>query len=444
MRKTSLALLGLMALVVACSTVLTDQSSAPIASVVMTPDSSDVPIGAAAQIRAYPLDSTGALRPGQNITWTSSDPSIATVDDTGGVAGMGNGTATITASVRGIDGVARVRVGPAPAITLSADSVRFDAAAGQGSPAAQGIAITNGGGLSLSGITIGTITYGAGALNWLLAQLDTTVAPATLTLTAATGTITQTGTYTATVPIAAPGATNSPQQIDVYLVVVPGPPTTYEMTITGGDNQLVQTGTALPVNPQVTISDSFANPIPGLPVTFVVTAGGGSLGGPAVVNTDVNGTAVAPAWTIQATGAVPADGRFVNQLQASAPSAGAVTIQALAYFSYNGTIHAMWPAIGCAGCHGTANLGGLQLNGTAAATYAGELFNVPTGCASGTLLQVAPGGGVAAESNSLLIAKLDHTAPAACPVAMPNDATFVSAGARDTIRAWVRAGAPLN
>lgn len=444
MRKTWWAPVLVSATLVACSTILTDQSTAPVSSVRMTPDSTDVPIGTATQLQAFPLDSTGALRPGQSISWSSSDNLVATVDDTGAVVGIGNGTATITASVKGIQGVARVRVGPAPQIALAADSIQFDAQAGQGSPAPQTIAVTNTGGLTLSGLTIGTITYGAGATGWLLAQFDTTTAPAILTLTAATGAITSVGTYTATLPVAAIGASNSPQQIDVFLVVAPGPPTSYQMAITAGNNQLAQAGTALLTNPQVTITDSFANPIAGLPVTFVVTAGGGSLGGAAVVNTDVNGNAVAPAWTIQANGTVPADGRYVNHLQATAPSTSAVTVQALAYFSYTANVHGIFAAQSCNGCHGAANLGGLQLNLPAATTYTDELFDVPTACGAGAFKQVATGGGIAAENGSMMILKLDHTAPAVCPGGMPNNSVFMPAATRDTIRAWVRAGAPLN
>jgi Bacterial Ig-like domain (group 2) len=429
--------------VLSCTDVLTDSDIAPIASVRIAPDSMDVPIGSAARVEAFPLDSTGAFRPGSAATWSTSDASIATVDDTGGVTGVGAGTATITATVKGIEGTARVRVGPSPAIAVDADTIVFNAQAGQGSPPAQDVAITNAGGLTLSGLTVGTIDYGVGPQFWILTSLDTTVAPATLTLTAATGAITQAGTYAAKVPLIAAGAANSPDTVTVVLIVVPGPPTTYQMTITAGDNQQAIAGTTLPVNPEVTITDSFDNPIIGLPVTFVVTAGGGGITG-GTINTDVNGVAAVGSWTIQATGAVPADGRFINQLQVSAPSAGSSAFTALAYFSYTATIHPMWPTYGCAGCHGNANLGGLQLNGTAAATHAGELLNVPTGCATGALIQVSSAGGIVGESNSLFMAKLDNTSPAACPAPMPPSGVLIPAAVRDTIRAWIRAGAPLN
>jgi hypothetical protein len=433
----------LLGVLLACTNVLTDAEIAPIASVRVAPDSLDLPIGTTTRVEAFPLDSTGAFRPGSGTNWSTSDPQIVTVDDTGGLVGVGAGTATISATAKGVTGTARVRVGPAPAITLSDDSIAFDAQAGQGSPLPQVVAITNSGGLTLAGLTVGTIDYGTGPQFWLLTQLDTTVAPANLTITAATGGITQAGTYVANIPLIAAGASNSPDTLKVVLEMVPGPPTSYQMVITAGNNQQVIAGTVLPVNPQVTVTDSFANPIVGLPVTFVVTGGGGNVTG-AVINTDANGIAAVGSWTVQAIGAVPADGRYLNQLEASAPSAGSLAFNALAYFSYTATIHPMWPTYGCAGCHGNANLGGLQLNGTADATHAGELFNVVTACASGALTQVSSAGGISGEANSLFMAKLDNTSPAACPAPMPPNGVLIPLAVRDTIRAWIRAGAPLN
>lgn len=435
---------GLVAVsLLSCTNVLTDAEIAPVSSVRVAPDSMDLPIGLTSMLDAFPLDNTGAFRPGSSIVWASSDAQVATVDDSGGVVGVGSGTATISATARGITGTARVRVGPAPTIALASDSIIFNAQAGQGSPLPQSVGITNTGGLTLAGLTVGTIDYGTGPQFWLLTQLDTTVAPANLSITAATGGITQAGTYVAHIPIIAGGASNSPDTLVVVLEVVPGPPTSYQMVISGGNTQQVVAGTTLPINPQVTVTDSFANPIVGLPVTFVVTGGGGGITGP-VVNTDGNGVAAVGSWTVQAVGAVPADGRYVNQLEASAPSAGSLAFTALAYFSYTATIHPMWPTYGCTGCHGSANLGGLQLNGTAAATHASELFNVPTLCAAGALIQVSSAGGIAGEANSLLVAKLDNTAPAACTAPMPPNGVLIPAAVRDTIRAWVRAGAPLN
>ena len=71
------------------------------------------------------------------------------------------------------------------------------------------------------------------------------------------------------------------------------------------------------------------------------------------------------------------------------------------------------------------------------------LYDVSSTC-NAALKLVAPGGGTAAEAVSVLMLKLDHTGPAACPGGMPDNTTFVPAAVRDTIRAWIRAGAPQN
>src|ERR1017187_7650185 len=71
----------------------------------------------------------------------------------------------------------------APVISLSSQTVTFLATAGTASPAAQPVTITNGGTGTLSGLAMGTITYGSGqSSGWLSASLNATSAPATITL----------------------------------------------------------------------------------------------------------------------------------------------------------------------------------------------------------------------------------------------------------------------
>ena len=211
--------IALAPVLVSCSSVLTDIQVAPIVSVRVAPDSVDLPIGSTTLLQAFPLDSTGAYRPIGVSGWATSDPAIATVGENGGVTGIVGGTATITATARDVRGTARVRVGPAPVIVLAVDSVRFDATLGQGDPPAQAIPLTNGGGLTLSGLAIGPIDYGSGPSAWLVAQLDTTIAPAALTVQVLPGAITQPGTWLANVKVTAPLAGNSPRNLRVVLVL---------------------------------------------------------------------------------------------------------------------------------------------------------------------------------------------------------------------------------
>lgn len=112
-----------------------------------------------------------------------------------------------------------------PTITLTTSTVAFAGAAGGAGPAAQTVAISNNvGELALTGLSVGTITYG-GASGWLTATLDRSVAPATLTLRATTGAL-AVGSYGATVPIVSASASNSPKQIAVTLIVLGGSGTT--------------------------------------------------------------------------------------------------------------------------------------------------------------------------------------------------------------------------
>lgn len=117
----------------------------------------------------------------------------------------------------------------APVIGLSATSLAFSATAGSTDPATQAVGVTNVGTGTLDGLTVGTILYGSGA-GWITsATLDQMTAPATLTVTLATGSLTA-GTYTASIPVQATVASNSPQTIAVSFAVtaatVPG--TTYD------------------------------------------------------------------------------------------------------------------------------------------------------------------------------------------------------------------------
>ncbi|MBI4421458.1 MAG: choice-of-anchor J domain-containing protein [Gemmatimonadetes bacterium] len=107
-------------------------------------------------------------------------------------------------------------------IALSPTSVTFTATQGGANPAAQAVNVTNSGSGTLSGLAVGTITYGTGASGWLSASLSSTTAPSTLTLTATTGSL-GAASYTATVPITSSAATNSPQNVSVTFTVSSAP-----------------------------------------------------------------------------------------------------------------------------------------------------------------------------------------------------------------------------
>ena len=172
--------------------------------------------------------------------------------------GTAGGTARVVAQIRSDEDTLHVTVtSPAnPLIGLNPTTVAFSATAGGGNPASQGVSVTNGGSGTLSGLGIGTITYGGGATGWLSAGLNVTTAPATLTLTATTGSLAP-ATYTATVPVTAAGASNSPQTVSVTFVVGVGAPAS--LVVTPGYAAIRTTAPTQTVQLSDTIKDSFGN-----------------------------------------------------------------------------------------------------------------------------------------------------------------------------------------
>ncbi len=112
---------------------------------------------------------------------------------------------------------------------------------------------------------------------------------------------------------------------------------------TQGDNQTVQFGTAVPVNPTVKVTDQYGNPLAGVSVTFTETAGGGSATGGSQT-TAADGTAAVGSWTLG-----PAPGN--NTLTAEADGVGSVV------FTASGTALAPANLTKTAGDNQTATVG---------------------------------------------------------------------------------------
>ncbi|HYR14646.1 MAG TPA: Ig-like domain-containing protein, partial [Mycobacterium sp.] len=108
---------------------------APVASVTVTPATASLAVGQTVQLAATPKDSAGTALTGRTVTWTSGNPSVATVNSNGLVTGAAAGSATITAMSEGRTGsatvtvalvpVASVVVSPAPATVPSKGTVQL-------------------------------------------------------------------------------------------------------------------------------------------------------------------------------------------------------------------------------------------------------------------------------------------------------------------------------
>lgn len=158
-------------------------------------------------------------------------PSSLTVTPTTGALPAGTYHATIDVlspvasnSPVHVDITFQVNPPASPSIVLTPTSRSFAAVAGGADPAQQTVAVTNGGGGTLSGLG-GNTTYQAGQpTGWLSTAISGTTAPATLFLTPHTGSLAP-GIYSAVVSITSAAAGNSPQTITVAFRVDPNPAT---------------------------------------------------------------------------------------------------------------------------------------------------------------------------------------------------------------------------
>ncbi|WP_284352167.1 beta strand repeat-containing protein [Roseisolibacter agri] len=83
---------------------------AAVASVLVTPPSASVAAGATVQLSTTVRDANGNALTGRTITWSTSNPAIASVSTSGVVTGVAAGAATITATSEGRSGTAAITV----------------------------------------------------------------------------------------------------------------------------------------------------------------------------------------------------------------------------------------------------------------------------------------------------------------------------------------------
>jgi hypothetical protein len=81
-----------------------------VATVEITPATPIVAVGGSYQLTAVTRDASGNVLNGRAVAWSSSDPSVATVDGNGLVSGIADGSATVTATSEGQSGTASVTV----------------------------------------------------------------------------------------------------------------------------------------------------------------------------------------------------------------------------------------------------------------------------------------------------------------------------------------------
>ena len=265
-----------------------------VAVLVIQPDTVVMPVGDTILLEGVATDSRGVKYIGAKISWTSSDPSVVTITADGHLISVAVGTATVTASAGGKSASAQVTVTPPAAIATSADSIGFAAVARGPLPATQKIIITNGSPGFLTGLTAGNPVYTGPDTGWLYLTSSSGTAPDTIVASVSLDTF-PVGTYTATFPVTATKAANSPHNIKVTLTLTAGSPSV--VLKTSGDTQTAVVKSAVTTPPTVTVKDAYGTGIPNVSVTFTTTAGNGALTG-ATTTTDASGIATLGSWTL--------------------------------------------------------------------------------------------------------------------------------------------------
>jgi hypothetical protein len=209
---------------------------------------------------------------------------------------------------------AEENVAPAvpPRITLTPNALSFAAVSGTQNPAAQSVGITNGGEGSLGELTIGAVSYGSVA-GWLQLTLNSTTGSSTLSIQPVIGSLSP-GTYSAVVPISAAGASNSPQSVNVSLVLEAAP-----RIGLAPSSVLIQAmqGGANPSSQSVAISNAGGGELRGLslgPISFGASASGW-------LQAALSGSTAPATLTLQPTAATPGRGTHTASVPVTAPVA---------------------------------------------------------------------------------------------------------------------------
>jgi beta propeller repeat protein len=101
---------------------------ARVASVTVSVAASSIVVGSSTQATAILRDTDGNILAGRSVSWSSANPSIATVSEAGVVTGAAHGgPVIITATAEGISGGVSVTVTPVPvasvSVTIAASSI---------------------------------------------------------------------------------------------------------------------------------------------------------------------------------------------------------------------------------------------------------------------------------------------------------------------------------
>jgi uncharacterized protein YjdB len=106
-------------------------SRLPVSLVRINPASANMLVGGSVALTVQALDAAGGVVPGLSAAWQSSHPAIASVNTKGVVTAIAPGSATLTATVAGLSGVAAVTVQPQPVATVTVSPAKATVSVGK-------------------------------------------------------------------------------------------------------------------------------------------------------------------------------------------------------------------------------------------------------------------------------------------------------------------------
>ena len=237
------------------------------------------------------------------VTWSTSNPVVADVSTDGTVIARSVGSAEVTAVSGPASATVPVVVSQAPTQLQKIAGDGQTGIAGQPLPAPLVVEVNDAQGAPVSGATVTfTVTQGGGSLATPTSITDSDGRAATSFTTGPVAGAPQL--------VAASVATASISAV-FSATATAGPPAS--IAIAAGNNQQAAANTPVPTSPAVLVRDANGNPVGGVPVTFEVVSGGGSIT-EGSTTTDANGIAQVGSWTLGAAGS--------NVLRATAQGTG--------------------------------------------------------------------------------------------------------------------------
>ena len=230
MRSPALGVRNLMALAVACVAIACENvvvSTVDVSAVRVSPDEISLVVNATEQLVAVPMSAAGTPMPAHSITWASSDPQVATVDDDGTVRALGPGATRISATSGGVVGEAVVTVSSGPRLVATPSHVELEGVEGDAEGESVEVAVRQEEGGPAGLLSVRLEYPAAGPQGWLSAEASSQTAPTTIRLEARPAGL-ESGTYSATARVSSSSPEVASAVIQVDLVaherVVPEPP----------------------------------------------------------------------------------------------------------------------------------------------------------------------------------------------------------------------------